>query len=63
MYKVINILSHMYILLNYLLLNLQKFHLLFWALLAILAASCNKNNPPMPDPVPDEDRVSLYDVV
>lgn len=53
----------MYILLNYLLLNLQKFHLLFWALLAILAASCNKNNPPMPDPVPDEDGVSLYDVV
>ena len=41
----------------------HKFHLLFWALLAIFAASCNKNIPPMPDPVPDEDGVSLYAVV
>ena len=40
----------------------HKFHLLFWALLAIFAASCNKNIPPMPDPVPDEDGVSLYAV-
>ena len=52
----------MYILQELPIVKFTKIHLLFWALLAILAASCNKNNPPMPDPVPDEDGVSLYAV-